>query len=341
MIRPYVKIRATNELDSLRAHLDAMLPRFTRLDGVVGLTLNGGMSRDYADHLSEVDVTFFLEPDTFQQWQRGKTPIALGITMLGGRLYDIKVVDYAAERERVWDPVTLWDASYAEILHDPDGRLHDLYAEKLGNAPDIDAVEGLLMSCWWYYELAGEIWIHREDPLQGHHMLNQAIDRLVQALFAANREHIPHEKWLLHLSRTLAWRPQQWEARLGAAMSTGDMTVASVIVRRDAIRQLWEEIDDYVRATCTPQLPVRVMQRSFYEHLRLLVEAGSLSIEEWQSLTGGGIPNYDPFHPITKLEEGRIVVDRDALLGIEPEAMYQWHYEVLEAVAAQVRNRQT
>ncbi len=236
MTRPYVQIKSTNELHALRGHLDAMLPRFTSFEGVVGLTLNGGMSRGYADRLSEVNVTFFLDPDAFQQWQRSKTPIALGITVLEGQLYDIKIVDYAAERERVWDPVTLWDASYAEILYDPDGRLHDLYVEKLADQPDID---------------------------------------------------------------------------------------------------------DYVRATYAPQLPVRMMQRSFYEHLHLLVQAGSLSIEEWESQTGDGIPNYDPFHPITKLEQGRIVVDYEALLGIGPEAMYSWHDEVLEAVAAQVRSRQT
>jgi len=36
-----------------------MLPRFKEFPGVVGITLNGGLSRGYADHLSEIDVTFY------------------------------------------------------------------------------------------------------------------------------------------------------------------------------------------------------------------------------------------------------------------------------------------
>ena len=37
-------------------HLEKMLPEFEALPGVVGLTLNGGLSRGYADHLSKIKV---------------------------------------------------------------------------------------------------------------------------------------------------------------------------------------------------------------------------------------------------------------------------------------------
>ena len=145
MTRPFVQIKTGNQILSLRRHLDEMLPRFIALEGVVGITLNGGMSRGYADCFSEIDVTFYLEPETFQAWESGRSPIAVGITMLNGHLYDIKLVNYANERMRVWELVTLWDASYAEILYDPSGLLHALFAEKLRTKPDSGLAEGLMM----------------------------------------------------------------------------------------------------------------------------------------------------------------------------------------------------
>ena len=333
MGRPHVQIHAANQIAALRQRLDGMLPRFEAFPGVLGLTLNGGLSRGYADHLSEIDVTFYLMPEAFQAWKKGKAPVAEGITVLEGQLYDLKYVDYEAEKARDWEAVALWDASYAEVLYDPKGLIQALYEDKLGADFDPGAAEGLLMQCWWYNELAGEIWIHRGDALQGHSMFNQAVSVLVQALFVANREYIPHEKWLLHMSRSLAWRPADWERRLGAAMRTGDLTTDSLRARQIVIRELWQEIDQRLIELYWPGLPVHGMQRSTYEQFKLLVEAGSMTLDEWRERTGGRFPNRDPFHPVVRLEADRMVVDREALLGLGPDAMYAWHYAVLRAVA--------
>jgi len=77
-----------------------MLRRFVALPGLVSITLNGGMSRGYANHLSEIDLTFYLylTPDAFQAWQRGKMPVTMGITMLDGQLHDIKYLDFLDEQ---------------------------------------------------------------------------------------------------------------------------------------------------------------------------------------------------------------------------------------------------
>jgi len=334
MTRPYVRTSAHNQIAALRRHLAEHLPRFTASPGVVGLTLNGGMSRGYADEYSEVDITFFLESQTYQAWQSSGSPIAAGIIMLDGQLYDVKFADYAVESAREWDMVMLWDASYAEVLYDPKGLLSKMLAVKLETTPDIGAVEGLLMSCWWHYELAGTIWIHRGDVPQGHHMFNQAVVALLQALFIANREYVPHEKWLFHMSRSLAWKPADWENRLRAAMSTGDMTESSLRDRQREIRALWDEVDRYMITTYHPHLPVRLMQKKAYEGLKQLVEAGSMRLAEWRTLTGSDFHNADPCYPVIRLDDDRIIVDRD-VLRIQPHDMYVWHYEVLQAVRAQ------
>ncbi len=336
MSRPYVQIDAPNQIDSLRRHLEGQLPRFLAFEGVVGLTLNGGLSRGYADHLSEIDVTVFLTPEAYDAWQSGRAPIAQGITVLDGQLYDVKAVSYTEERDRPWEQVALWDASYAEILYDPEGLLHALLSEKLASRPDpgTGLVEGLLMSCWWYFDLAGTIWIERGDALQGHHMLSQAVAPLVQALFVANREYIPHEKWLLHMSHSLEWIPADWQNRLRAAMSTGDFTRESLVSRQEAIRGLWEDVDAHIREACCADLPVHVMQKTVYQNLRLLADMGSMTLKAWREETGGDVPTGDPFYPVIRVDENRIVLDREALLRIGPEDMYAWHYAALRAVVA-------
>ena len=332
MNRPQVQIESENKIAALRHHLEKMLPEFEALPGVIGLTLNGGLSRGYADHLSEIDVTIYLTSEAFVDWQSGKPPIAVGITKLAGQLYDIKYVDFTVERARDWDDTELWDASYAEILFDPEGLLHSVFAEKLAERPEPGKAENLLMSCWWFFRLAGDSWIHRGDVLQGHHVFNEAVTALVQALFVANREYIPHEKWLLHLSRNLRWTPENWEARLQAAMSTGDLTVESLKSRQVVIANLWWEIDRYIIENYYPYLPVHMMQKTSYERLQLLAKERSISKDEWQMSTGAGVPSGDPFYPIFELEDNQLIFDPQAFLAIDEEAMYDWHYEVLLAV---------
>ncbi len=332
MSRPYVQVESENTIATLRHHLEKMLPEFEALPGVVGLTLNGGLSRGYADHLSEIDITIYLTSEAFRDWKLGKPPIAVGITKLAGQLYDVKYVDFTAEEARDWDDTELWDVSYAEILFDPEDLLHSLFAEKLAERPEPDKAENLLMSCWWYFRLAGDIWIHRGDVLQGHHVFNQAVTALVQALFVANREYVPHEKWLLHLSRSLRWMPENWEDRLQAAMSTGDLTIESLKSRQVVIANLWKEIDRYIVENYYPHLPVHMMQKTSYEKLKLLAKEGSISKDEWQVRTGSGVPGGDPFYPIFKFEDDQLIFDPQAFRTIDEDAMYEWHYEVLRAV---------
>ncbi len=332
MNRPQVQIESENKISTLRHHLEKMLPEFEALPGVIGLTLNGGLSRGYADHLSEIDVTIYLTSEAFVDWQSSKPPIAVGITKLAGQLYDIKYVDFRAESARDWDDTELWDASYAEILFDPEDLLHSVFSEKLAERPEPGKAGNLLMSCWWYFRLAGDSWIHRGDVLQGHHIFNQAVTALVQALFVANREYIPHEKWLLHLSRSLGWTPENWAERLQAAMSTGDLTVESLKSRQITIASLWREIDRYIIEKYYPYLPVHMMQKTSYERLKLLAKEGSISKGEWQMRTGSGVPGGDPFYPIFKFEDDELIFDLQALLAIDEDDMYNWHYEVLLAV---------
>ncbi|GEM_PF-918194 len=82
MGRPYVNINRNNISEKLLKHLDGVLPGLKSLPGVVGITLNGGISRGYADHLSEIDVTIYLDPDTYKRWHEDKSPVPLLVSLL-------------------------------------------------------------------------------------------------------------------------------------------------------------------------------------------------------------------------------------------------------------------
>lgn len=341
MPRPTVRIETANKISGLRAHLDRQVPRFAALPGVVGITLNGGLSRGYADELSEIDVTCYLTSDAYRQWQAGGAPFGTGIQMIDGALYDLKAVDLREERIRDWEMVTLWDASYAEILHDPSGEVAALHAAKLAQPPGADTAAGPLFAAWWYFELAGNIWIHRADPLQGQLMLNQAVMELVKALFLANGEYVPHDKWLIHLSRSLEWTPPDWDQRLTSAICDIRPTVKGLRLRQQHIAALWDDIDRHTVTICVPGYPdgLQLPHLSAYKLLGWLVASAPVSISAWQDRAGLDILNGAPFNVCVKLHDGQVILDRDRLARLTSAEVYTWHYAIVEA--ARARNRET
>lgn len=57
--------------------------------GVVGIVLSGGVARGYADESSELDLTIFLTPSTYDRWvNQLEAPVAWGDTIHAGRYCD-------------------------------------------------------------------------------------------------------------------------------------------------------------------------------------------------------------------------------------------------------------
>lgn len=127
MKRPYVQAKGINRVQELKEELQKQLPLFKQYEGIAGIMLDGGISRGFADALSEIDVVLFLHREQFEQYHSKLTPTALGITMLDGYLYDIKLCCYEEEMECAYGQVELWDLSYAQILYDPKGELQHLF----------------------------------------------------------------------------------------------------------------------------------------------------------------------------------------------------------------------
>ncbi|HBL07117.1 MAG TPA: hypothetical protein DDZ33_09380 [Clostridium sp.] len=248
----------------------------------------------------------------------------------------MKILNLEEEKQKSWDSIALWDLSYAKILYDPNGEIKKFVRDKLINKPEPLQAEGLLFDCWWYFRLAGDIWIHRGDTVQGHYMMNNAVTKLVEALFIVNGEYIPHEKWIINFSRTLSWTPTQWETRILKVMSTGDLSLESLINRQSVIEKLWEEIDLYIVKKECPHFKLRVMQKSFYDLLKLLFENDFVTVEEWSENASLSFLSGEPFFSFVTIKNGKIIVDKEKAFSIKPEDLYYWHYEILEKVLLEI-----
>ncbi len=330
--RPYVTINKESKLKVLMEVLHKNMGNIKKFDGIAGIMLDGGMSRGYADYLSEIDVVIFLHDKEFQSYKEEKTPIALGITKMEGYLYDIKVLNYEEEWRKEYDSIALWDMSYAKILYDTNGELKSLFDRKLKAVRDVSAAEGLMFEAWWNYKLAGDIWLHREDILQGHYCLNNAVKPLLSALFIANSEYIPHDKWLIHMSRTLEWKPLPYDELLQGILHTGDMNLESLYKRQKSLECFWNAINDKLCGMLDFNNGLKLMHRGVFQNLERIIEKDSFTLSEWKEFSSISSLNYEPLFSFTEIKDGMVMIDRNKLNTLGEKDLYDWFYDVVKAV---------
>lgn len=330
--RPYVNVNKESKLDEFMQVLNKNMANIKKFDGIAGIMLDGGMSRGYADYLSEIDVVIYLHDNAFQRYKEEKTPIALGISMMGGYLYDIKTLNYEDELRKEYDSTALWDLSYAKILYDNNGELKHLFEKKFKKTSDVSEAEGLMFDAWWNYRLAGDIWIHREDALQGHYCLNNAVKPLLSALFIANREYIPHDKWLIHMSQTLEWKPLHYEKLLQEILNTGDMSLKSLYERQQSLECFWKAINDRLCGMIDFKNGLKLMHRGVYQNLKKITDKGSFALSEWKEFSSISSLNFEPLFSITEIKDGMVIIDKNKMDALEEQDLYGWFLEVVKAV---------
>lgn len=312
-------------------HLDL----FKSFEQVAGIMLDGGMSRGYADELSEIDVVVFVHEQAFEAYSKKKTPCALGITMIDGQLYDVKMLNYEKELAKEYEGVALWDLSYAEILYDPQEELQKLFDKQLKTKVEAEMAGGMMFHVWWTYRLAGDIWIKREDALQGHYCLNDAIKPLISALFIANGEYLPHDKWLIHMSRTLSWKPDNYDELLSKILDTGDMSMESLVSRQKSIELLWQRIDAKLCEQVSFQTGLNLMHKGVYENLQRIVKKGIFTVEEWNTFSCISDLNQEPLYGISRIEDGKVLIEREKMYSLGEKDLYSWFLTVVQHIAKQ------
>jgi hypothetical protein len=214
MSRPTPTISSPNEYDAYFRQAQQFAERFAGCEGVVGVLLTGGVARGYADHCSELDLAVYLTRPQFNDWTcRGLALFPEGDFCLDGWQVDFDYFCYEDEMETEWEHTKRWDRSYDVVLHDPQGLMGEILARKAILTEEEKqrlTSHHLVLYGEYFCNLVVPSWLHRGDLLAAHHCLNTTLDSLIKAVFLANDELIPFDKWTLNLSYTLPWTPRDW-----------------------------------------------------------------------------------------------------------------------------------
>ncbi|MEX2720475.1 MAG: MFS transporter, partial [Candidatus Wukongarchaeota archaeon] len=127
--RPYPRILRKNLWEEFFEKAELIAKDLSKLEGVVGITLTGGLSRDYADEYSEIDLIVYFEKNAFKEWLYAKASLPEGDSKYKGSYVDIKYLCYEDELKNEWSHYKKWDSSYAKILYDPQGLIKKLLQE--------------------------------------------------------------------------------------------------------------------------------------------------------------------------------------------------------------------
>lgn len=243
MVRP--TIRRENLFRTYLARAQRLTREWTKLhEGIEAVMLTGGVARGYADEMSELDLTLFLEPATFRHWvELCQAPFPEGDNFVGSLYVDLEYSTIERERRETWSPLKVWDRSFARVLHDRAGRLTALLREKARAEPGPWSLHEDAIEADWFWEMALD-WIWRTDVVAAHHLLNRSFDLFLSLLFRAQGQLVPFDKWTFHLSRSLRTLPPNYEKEVRGWLAVRAFTRSDIERRvRHAKRMLtwWKE----------------------------------------------------------------------------------------------------
>jgi hypothetical protein len=288
MSRPKPTVRSPNSHAAFFRQAQVFADRFAAHEGVVGVLLTGGVARGYADHFSEIDLAVYLTRATFERWtQSGWAPYAEGDSWLDAWHVDFDYLCYEDELEAEWDHVKRWDRSYAVVLHDPQGWTQEILARKaILTDKEKQSLTGrhLVLFGEYYCNLVVPSWVYRGDLLAAHHCLNTTLDSLIRAVFLANDELVPFDKWILNLSRTLPWTPQDWQERLEQAVLVREVSQVDVERRCGLIRGLFAECREKLLGPRTEDLDTIEVRK--LEMLRYVRKWGAVRAADFDQQFG-------------------------------------------------------
>src|SRR5712691_6236469 len=274
-VRP--TIRRRNLYPSYVARARALAREWARqYPTIEAIMLTGGVARGYADENSELDLTLFLTPSGYRDWVlRCQSPIPEGDNLVDGTWVDSHLTTIPAEARARWEPLKIWDASFAKVLVDRRGRLAALLRDKARPSISRWNLNSEAVITEWFVEL-GIGWIDRTDVVAAHHLLNLAFNQFLGLLFGAQSEILPFGKWQFHLSRSLPKLPAHYERRVREWLMIRSFTARDVRRRakqamffiawwKDTFRHAWlgSQIRDALRTLRKGPLPLTEFEKRF------------------------------------------------------------------------------
>lgn len=163
---------------------------------VVGITLNGGVSRGTGDEFSEIDIHFFVKNEQKKNLPP-KWPGTGNDIGINGVWFDIYLANYKEYLKKDLGMAERWDLANSKILFDRGNKIKNLITKKAkwkkGEREEL--LEGDLGSSkFWCFSLA-RTFISRGDLINAHMLLNESLNLFVDYYFVSSNEFIPHFKW--------------------------------------------------------------------------------------------------------------------------------------------------
>lgn len=259
VVRMLTNVQTENIQNVVRERIKEFIERLKQFPEVEGIVCLGGMVntgyRDFVDKYSDIDISIFLNCDrnhlpdwlpTFA-WE-------IPIELPNGRTQLIEVNLYQQiidEEERCeWDDAKKEAYAYSsEVVFDRNDRIQALINEKTPMTPEY---RKLLLA----HILARIDWNVIENPLRemergfvqdGHILLNQGIENLVELVYTYNGKYKPHSKWAIAMTDSLPELPKDFKERLSKAMKIEEITAKDLYRRRKVLLGLVQEIEDKIK----------------------------------------------------------------------------------------------
>ena len=162
---------------------------------IIGITLNGGVSRGTGDEFSEIDVHFYVKNLKKSKFPPKITGIGNDVG-INGVWFDIYVDEIEKYKNKDMSMGERWDLANCKILFDKDNQIKKLIQKriKITKEEKIDLEEDYGFGSEWCLQLA-EIFIHRKDLKNAHMLILTSLDYYINYYFYLDNQLIPHFKW--------------------------------------------------------------------------------------------------------------------------------------------------
>lgn len=232
------------------------LKTFPEVEGIVCL---GGMVntgyRDFLDKYSDIDISIFLNCDRehLPDWLPNfawEIPVEFpngNKQLMEVNLYQ-QIID--EEEQCEWDDAKKEAYAYSsEVVFDRNNRVQNLIDKKTPMTPEYRKT---LLA----HILARIDWNIIENPLRemergfmqdGHILLNQGVENLIDLIYTYNGKYKPHSKWAMAMTDLLQDVPNNFKERLSEAIKIEEVTAKDLYRRRKVLLELVGEIEKKIR----------------------------------------------------------------------------------------------
>lgn len=159
---------------------------------IIGITLNGGVSRGMGDEFSEIDIHFYVKDKNKAKNFPPKIPGIGNDVSINGVWFDIHIYEIDKELKEKWNMDRRWDFAHSKILFQRSNVLTNLKKEKIKITKE-EKEETEFLGYWSV--LLSETFLQRNDIISAHLLLNEALNKFIDLYFLRSKEPIPYFKW--------------------------------------------------------------------------------------------------------------------------------------------------